>query len=279
MTAIVPTIRQFLQKPFPETESWPKYFRNIALISLFVALFLYIFQPFGISTIESGKALTCLGFGLMTFAGALVFQLIYGFLSSLRHERQFTFGHWIVYMSGIMLTISLCNFLYARLLFFGDIRWEFFPSMIYGTFMVGFFPMVALGLLSLIRQEHKYLAIAKEINQEHPHPAPPGPQATEALFGIPTHNIRYIEALQNYVRIGYLDEANELREQTERATLKSILDQIDDKAIVRCHRSYLVNRTAVADAAGNAQGLMLTLADCPKTVPVSRSYVPVFREA
>lgn len=272
------TIRQFLQKPFPETESWPKYFRNIAFISLFVALFLYVFQPFGISTIESGKAMKCLGFGLMTFAGASAFQLVYSFLSSLRREPQFTFGHWIVYMSGIMLTISLCNFLYARLLFFGDIRWEFFPSMIYGTFMVGFFPMVILGLLSLIRQENKYLAIAKEINQGHPHSAPSKPQATETLFDIPTDKIRYIEALQNYVRIGYLDDANELKEQTERATLKSILAQIDDKAIVRCHRSYLVNKAAVADAAGNAQGLMLTLADCPKTVPVSRSYVPVFRE-
>jgi small-conductance mechanosensitive channel len=53
-------IRQFLQKPFPETESWTKYFRNIAFISLFVALFLYVFEPFGISTIESGKALTYL---------------------------------------------------------------------------------------------------------------------------------------------------------------------------------------------------------------------------
>lgn len=279
MTAIVPTIQHFLQKPFPETESWSKYFRNIGFISLFVALFLYIFQPFGISTIESGKALKCLGFGLMTFAGASAFQLIYRFLSSLRREQRFTFGHWIVYMSGIMLTISLCNFLYARLLFFGDIRWEFFPSMIYGTFMVGFFPMVALGLLSLVRQEHKYLAIAKEINQGHPHPTPPRPQSTETLFDIPTHNIRYIEALQNYVRIGYLDEANELKEQTERATLKSILTQLDDNAIVRCHRSYLVNKATVVDATGNAQGLMLTLAGCTKTVPVSRSYVPVFREA
>lgn len=273
------TIRQFLQKPFPETESWTKYFRNITLISLFVALFLYIFQPFGISNIESGKALKCLGFGLMTFAGASIFQLIYHFLSSLRREHQFTFGHWIVYMSGIMITISLCNFLYARLLFFGDIRWEFFPSMIYGTFMIGFFPMVALGLLSLVRQEQKYLAIAKEINQGHPIPVASRSKSTETLFDIPTDKIRYIEALQNYVRIGYLDEANELREQTERATLKSILAQIDDSAIVRCHRSYLVNKTAVADAVGNAQGLVLTLEDCPKTVPVSRSYVPVFREA
>lgn len=274
---MITNIRQVLQKPFPETESWTAYFRNIAFISLFVALFLYIFQPFGISTIESGKALKCLGFGLMTFAGAIVFQLIYSFLSALGRERQFTFGHWIVYMSGIMLTISLCNFLYARLLFFGDIRWEFFPSMIYGTFMVGFFPMVVLGLLSLIRQEHKYIAIAQEINQEDDQPAPSHPRATETLFDIPTDKIRYIEALQNYVRIGYLDDANELKEQTERATLKSILAQIDDKAIVRCHRSYLVNKAAVADAAGNAQGLVLTLENCTKAIPVSRSYVPVFR--
>ncbi len=272
-------IIQLLKKPFPEEENKAIYFRNVVAIGVFITLFLYIFKPFDMSSAQSNLFLMCLGFGGITVVASIfydwcirpLFRLISG-------RKQLTFGKWILNMIGIILTISLANFIYIRLFIFGYIRWEFFPIMVKNTFAIGIFPVVALGVISLLRQEKKYQTIADEINQkEHPN-SRTVPINDQSVFDIPFSRIRYIEALQNYVKIGYINSEGRLAEQTERATLKSILDEVAGSAIVKCHRSFLVNREAIISTAGNAQGLLLTLLDCDKIIPVSRSYVAVFRD-
>jgi len=272
-------IIEILKKPFPEEENKAVYFRNVAVISVFVTLFLYIFQPFGMSHVQSGLFLICLGFGATTFVASVFYDLCIKSLFKLMGKgKGLTFGKWILHMIGVILTISLANFIYARLAFFGDIRWEFFPIMIANTFAIGIFPAVVLGAISLLRQERKYRLIADEINQKEPSIVSDKPATDQIVFEIPIRQIRYIEALQNYVKIGYINPAEHLTERTERATLKSILNEVEGSSIVKCHRSFLVNRDTIVSTSGNAQGLLLTLSDCDKIIPVSRSYVPVFRE-
>jgi hypothetical protein len=55
------SIIHVLNKPFPEQESAYGMLRISTIISAFVTFFLYIFQPFGISAIESNTFLICLG--------------------------------------------------------------------------------------------------------------------------------------------------------------------------------------------------------------------------
>lgn len=268
-----------LKKPFPAEERKAIYFRNIVAISVFVTLFLYIFQPFNVSSIQSGVFWICLGFGAATFVASVfydfcikpIFRLIF-------KEKGLTFGEWILHMIGVILTISLVNFIYARLAFFGDIQWGFFPTMMINTFAIGIFPVVVLGAISLLRQERKYRLIADEINQKELNIAPAKHTTEQTIFDISLHQIRYVEALQNYVKIGYINVKGHLTEKTERATLKRILNEVEGSTIIKCHRSFLVNREAIISTSGNAQGLLLTLSDCDKIIPVSRSYVPVFRE-
>jgi hypothetical protein len=272
-------IIEVLRKPFPEEENRSSYIKNTLVISVFVALFLYVFQPFGMDTIESGKFLICLGFGSMTFIASYIYDVVARRVLKFRGEREyFTFGNWILNMMGIIFTISLANFLFARSLI-GTMEWEFFPQMIYSTFTIGIFPVVALGWILLIRQEHKYQSIAANINQHKTNsPAIDHDLDDRAVFNIPVSRIKYVEAWQNYVKIGYVNAENKVQEQTERATLKNILSEAEESPLVRCHRSFLVNREAITMVSGNAQGLVLSLENCEKTVPVSRSYVPVFRD-
>ena len=151
-----------LRKPFPE-ESAYAYIRNTALISVFITLFLYIFQPFGIHTIPSRKFLICIGFGSMTFMAVMLFEFIHSRVLQInRFDPKFTFGRWIRYIMGVLLTISLVNFLFARALQ-GDMRWEFFHNMIISTFAIGIFPVFTLGLLALLRSDRKYKRIAANI--------------------------------------------------------------------------------------------------------------------
>ena len=230
------------------------------------------------SSIESGLLRICLGFGVATFVASLFYDwCLRPLFKLLTKEKALTFGRWILHMVATILTISLANFIYARLSFFGYIKWEFFHIMIINTFAIGIFPVVVLGAISLLRQERKYRLIADEINQKEPDIKPESQTTDQTIFDIPIHQIRYIEALQNYAKIGYINSTGQLIERTERATLKSILNEVEGSPIVKCHRSFLVNREAIISTSGNAQGLLLTLSDCDKTIPVSRSYVPVFR--
>jgi DNA-binding LytR/AlgR family response regulator len=144
--------------------------------------------------------------------------------------------------------------------------------------MIGIIPLVMIGAFSLFKQERKYQFIAREINQAKAPASNFKHIGSLSIFNIPTDQIKYIEAFQNYVKIGYINAEGQLKIQTERITLKEILTKTKGSSIIRCHRSYLVNKEAIVAASGNAQGLSLSLSDCDKRIPVSRSCVPVFRD-
>ena len=278
MNEPAPNLARLLAKPFPQEESITETIAIVIGISLFVAFFLYLFQPFGLHLLKSQRFLIALGFGSMTLLASLVFDFTFIYVLGFdRKKPGFTFGQWILYMAGILLLISLANFLFVRWVVFGHLDWSLFPAMVGGTLGVGIFPVAILGALALLRQERKYEAISAEINEQAKTSAgePDGPGVS--IFDIPVPRIRYVEALQNYVKIVHLNDQDELAEQVERGTLKNVQDESKETSLVRCHRSYLVNRTQVQSTSGNAQGLLLTLAGCEKKVPVSRSYVPVFR--
>lgn len=271
--SVIHTTSEFLNKPYPDDYGPFTYYRTLIIISLFVAFFLFIFQPFGISDLESHKLLICIGFGSMTFLGSLVYEwTVVPLQRSLGLRTKWTFWKWTLNNMGIMFFISLANFLFVRLVLFGFIQWDLFPTMVYGTFMIGLIPFSVLGAIDLMNQEKKYRGIAKEFNQQKARSSSAN-ENQKTIYNLPVDQIRYVEALQNYVKIGYINPDGRLAEQTERSTLKGIMEQIKGSSMIKCHRSFLVNRNSIISSTGNAQGLLLTLEDCEKVIPVSRSFV------
>lgn len=271
-------IVQFLNRPFPEDEGKAIYYRNLGFIGLFVSIFLYIFQPFGFHNTTSNKLLVALAYGVITLIAGFLYDIILGaLLRKYLIKNRLTLGKWVLNIMGIILMISLANFIFARLLE-GTMEWQLFPKMIFATIAIGIFPVITLGTISMLRQEKKYQGIAKEINQQSIGGSQSVTnQSVQTIFGVSLNRVQYIEALQNYVRVVYLDEQGQLKEQVARATLKSILEEVADGSIVRCHRSFLVNQEFILSTSGNAQGLLLTLTGCDQEIPVSRSYVTAFR--
>jgi len=270
---------RILRKPFPQNEDWKSSIKTILIVSIFVTFFLYFFTPFDINRAQGNIFLMCLGFGFMTFIGSLSFDLLAKLTGFKGENTNFTFGRWILYMIGILLIISLANFLFMRLVIFGNIRWEFFHYTIRSTFLVGIFPVVGLGLWTLFRNEKKYNIIAKEINQSGYNVTEQKKNIENVVFDIPIKNIRYIEALQNYIKIGFINQNGKFEEKTERSTFKEVLAITKGSEIAKSHRSFAVNKNAIVSATGNAQGLQLTLAGIDKKIPVSRSMVSNFRVA
>lgn len=267
-----------LRKPFPFFESRWEFYKTLLNLSVFITLFLFVFRPFGIDTLESYVFTICMGFGAMTFLGATVYEVIVHDLFRLRsRQANWTFGKWILDTLALTLCISLANFLFSRLVVIGFIDWSLLPTMIYSTFMIGIIPVTVLGAYLLFKGEKKYRHIAYEINQKRLEGNDPISKQ-KTIFNIPTQEIRYIEALQNYTKIGYMNSEGKLKDQIERSTLKGIMQETTDTPIIKCHRSFLVNRDHITEVTGNAQGLQLSLADCEKTIPVSRAFVSIFRK-
>lgn len=269
-------IRIVLNKPFPIRDGRSSYFSTVFLIGLFVAMFLYIFRPFGISLMESRVLTICSGYGGITIASILLYDLFLMFaFKDIRRRDDFNFGKWILYMIGLLSLIGFANFNFSKAVL-GYFEWGELPRMMIATVAVGIFPTVVIGGFTLLRAERKYQQISNEINEDIGHETNIG-EEKRSIFNIDSSAIRYVEALQNYVRIGYVKKSGEFNEQIERTTLKTVLEKLQGGSIIKCHRSFLVNTNWIKSTSGNAQGLILTLEDCEKKIPVSRTYVSKFR--
>jgi len=93
---------------------------------------------------------------------------------------------------------------------------------------------------------------------------------TKEEFVINLNNLVYVEAQENYSKIIWVED-DQVKEKLLRVTLKKIEGQLVDEAIVRCHRSYIINTEVNFDIGGNSNGYWLKLNLLDHTIPISRS--------
>lgn len=81
---------------------------------------------------------------------------------------------------------------------------------------------------------------------------------------------QYARAQDNYVELYYLEQ-EKLAKFLIRASMVSLAESIANRAIVRCHRSYIVNLYHVKSVIGSSE-LKLYLDPFDTVIPVSKSY-------
>jgi hypothetical protein len=84
-------------------------------------------------------------------------------------------------------------------------------------------------------------------------------------------NFLYGKAQDNYVELCFL-EKEELKTFLIRSSLSNLSESINNAAIIRCHRSYMVNLLHVSAIKGGAQEMTLNINPFDFTIPVSKSY-------
>jgi len=100
-----------------------------------------------------------------------------------------------------------------------------------------------------------------------------------SLRMIPIEEIDYLKSDTKYTLVACRDDAGQPAEALIRTPLKELLPQLDAGQFVQVHRSVVVNLRAIRRVTrGDNETAEIELKARPERLPVSRSYLPFFKE-
>jgi hypothetical protein len=291
-----------LKSPYPADESPADIVFYGIGSGLFVTLFFAGFEPFGFFMLpRAPRWALYAGYGLVTAVAILLNGLL---LPRLRprffREENWSLGRQIVCMAWVTLAIAVGCYLLSRgvcALYALPAGWVRLRTIVVDTFLIAIIPITVINLINYGRLLRRNLRVVREANQRLRQPGNENPPARAQgapgtllpapleivaengrdVFRAALVDLLYIQAEENYVQIYYKGE------KPGRMLLRSSLTRVERQLrpffprLFRCHRTCIVNTGQIAQVAGNAQGLKLTLRDSDAVVPVARRYVNEFR--
>jgi len=274
------SLLKILTRPFPIIESSKEKILLSVFFGLFIFLFLAIFQPFGLDKVVGNKLLYFAGYGLIT-SFVVLFN---GFITMNLFKDFFLPEKWNVWKSFIhnfimIIPIAVLNWLYAISIETAMDRSFTLLQFVSITFAVGFFPSVFLVFYLEHRLRHKNLQLSKRANQQLESKLLDDSIIEELSFNSQNQPIKIllddfvcIKSMGNYVTLYFMKE-RKLKKEIIRVTMKKIEDDfLENKKIIRCHKSYFVNLSKVVTTSGNARALYLHINELDFQIPVSRNF-------
>lgn len=274
-------LKNWLNKPYPLITKAKDKWLVVFGFSIFVFAFLSLYQPFGAAQITANRSLYLAGFAGCVF---LVLTFTYLLLPVIA-KNWFNPETWnlrkeITLLSGCILGIALLNYLYNSSVGRHIAPQHSLVGFVGITFSVGVFPLVILIFLTekylSQKNNNKALKLTKQLNlKAKNHKGQTLTIVPETLKSAPLQielaNFLYAVSDNNYTTVFYLDNGD-LKQELLRVSIKNVAQQLSRvPEILRCHKSYLINKNQIVAVTGNARSLNLTLANCPTLIPVSRN--------
>ena len=280
-------LKQYFGQPFPKAENkW----KLILSISFFVALFLIIFQPFGINLYkENDKIIILSGYGLITLCVLIIDVIIIeDIFTKFFDERNWRIWKEFVWLLWIIFSIGLGNAIYTSIVFdfYFKMTFSFIVQFQLITLAIGIIPIT---ILTLTKQKYLYRkysiyaddlnkTIDKKITSVQKNSIQIIAENEKDIVEFDLDNLLFIESSGNYIEI-FLTENGEIKRKTLRSSLKRTLTFFKHSSeIIQCHRAFIVNTNKIKHAKGNSQGLKLSFEDCKNEIPVSRGFVKFVKE-
>lgn len=272
-----------LKKKYPFNDNLKINVRSILSVSLGIFLFLLFFEPFNIQNPDFNNRLIILAtFGAITFVLLSIFRLIIPSIFS----RAFSEGHWNVikeiiidFLFVVFNTVAFAFF--AR--FVGQIPITFHIAIIIVIISIAAISvLVAINRIYLLKlqvEQLKTAGIEANTTKSEKKEITFTSDNKGEYFQLPVHQLLLVKSAGNYVEIVYRrDEKNHTK--LIRNTLKSIEQLLGvHSEMIRCHRSYMVNKNHIKSLKRDTDGLLLSLADYPQEIHVSRQYALKVKEA
>lgn len=280
------SILSWLSTPYYFNPSIKFKLKTSFIFGLFVFIFLYIFKPFALATLEEILFEYTLGIGLITFIGS--FTAFY--IPPLLFKKYFDEDNWTIGRNVFLIMITM--------LIIGSVLWSFagfykkekgitnisYLHFILYSYLVGVIPVFLIIFINekntrerrekraseILSQKQKKLlekekslrnklVVYSENKKEH--------------LTITIKDLVYITSQGNYASFFIKNEDCSLKEKILRVTLTKIEETFKDYPnIIRSHKSYIINTNFVLDIKGNARGYLLKSQFVSFDIPVSRSF-------
>ncbi len=276
--------RSLFTQPYPLFTEPRKVIPGALVVSLFVAVFIMIFQPFGIDQVQiTHKVWYIWGFALVILAGLLLnYLLLTRLFPKVFSEDDWQVGKeivwllWNIFSVGLLADIyfyfsPLCRLDLPQLLgYLGQgVMIAVIPETIYVLFTYSIF---------LTRRLQAAESLNRKLSEKLPGPGDAlsanetqllTDEKGKEMVQVSTGDLLFIRSAENYSNIVW-QEKGQLKKALLRSSLKSLDQQINASRVLRCHRSFIVNLQKVRSVTGNARGYRLYLDSYSDPIPVSR---------
>ena len=259
------------------------HLRRALGFGVFVWLFLFVFQPFGLGTYPGSILFFTAGYGAVTMLCMVLLNALLPFvLPALFEEERWTVGHEIAWTLMNVSIIAAGNVAYTQWVLGGSLRLMGVASMVLYTLAVALIP-VSLGILLNERnQRQKFRKASADINESLAHAPHHAPDAlaqvaiplktSDGTLRVRPTDLLFVKAEENYCHFTFLRSTG-ASSRLVRTPLTAVEEAFSSHpAFCRVHRSYLVNLHHVRDLSGNAQGFRLHFNEVEGSVPVSRKW-------
>ena len=243
---------------------------------MFVFLFMIFFQPFGVNNYDPTESISaqftiilsvfaifiCFGFTINEF---LIFPLF------IKSPRRWQMIIWILWS---VIWLAFCSFLiYNYLGNWHDWKLSSYFEFIRNIGGLLLLPLVAVIVYLRMKSLHASLEMAyKYGNDDGEQLLVLTAENQKDQFTIPMKLLLYVESDDNYISIHHLKN-DQMTKTLFRKSLKSTQEDVNHPALIRCHRSYMVNLMHVEQLHGNRNKLEIHLSNIREAIPVSRQYI------
>lgn len=233
------------------------------ILGLFLSFVIIFLEPFDTNQFESSKRLLFLsGFGLILF-GVFLIQSIIENIWYYRVNKIWTVSYEIL-STIVFFTISgTIIYLYNHIIvneqdYSVKSHWWYYSHIV-----IAMIPLVG-PLLVYLRQKFGECIV----------PFPPNTiqitgENKNEILQLTKQELLYIQAIENYVEIAFVDAGQNLQSKTFRQTLLNVHQQLP--FLEKCHRSYLVNIENIKEIQGNSQSAKICFKHIEQKIPLSKT--------
>lgn len=266
------------------------------LTGVIIYFFLKIFKPLGLQQIpEKLSEPLFFGYAIIGFLLVMINHLFFGKILETKWPSRDSLIRKYIWPIWITIPIIIANVYFTRWYFIRHnlttLKHFQIKPVIVGTLALGFLCILIIEMIDQNIQLKLNLKIQQDLNEKlklglkMEYASLPNEQTISLIaqngkekFQYQLQEILFITAQENYVEI--FSKKNKKGEELIRCTLSSVEEQLKDcfPPLFRCHRSHIVNLKNVKSVSGNAKGFRLFFSSEITPIPVSRSYVPQFRD-
>ncbi|GGF67335.1 LytR/AlgR family response regulator transcription factor [Wenyingzhuangia marina] len=275
---MIQNFKAWLKKPYYMIDSTPVKLSMTLGVGLFTFLFLFVFRPFGIDNVIHHNPFLIVGYGLLvSFSLYISYFILPKIFPIYFNVRSWTVQKEATFLLITFLIITTINYFYH--IAYID---NYMPSFSYLKFMFRVFSIGIFPVMFIIFMIEKYLQtklkvtpdkIVEQIRKEKKETIIiNSDNIKEDSLTIDIDSFLYAQSNNNYTTIVYL-----LDEKPKKVLMRITLKKVEDilsvyPEFIRCHRSFIINKSEVLKVEGNARALQVTLKNVKETIPVSRSF-------